>query len=566
MRNLFILFIFLGFLNANDQIFDEIKENNLIKIRELVQNGAKFDLEDFDFAFEQSHFDIVKFFIRQGFNPSYLIGNEFEQFPTELIFYSYIGDLQKVRELIKNGAEVDKKVEFYEVKNETALRFAVKQGHLDVVKELVENGADIDSNVTSRWHFNKTILMEATGNGHFEIMKYLIEKGADLNAETISRYDGYQRENALIRAIKLRKHILEREIPVNLKIKIADFLIKSGSKILHGCNELMIFAFLGDLQKVKNILKSKNSKIDINAKNDKGETALIIASKNAHLEIIKYLIKNGADINLKDHKNRTALAILEKNLQISEKTKSEILKIFLNSKNLSIDSIIDGRTLLMRYSQEGNLKKVKELIKNGAKIDILDEYSASALFYASASGHLNIVEFLAKNGADLNIQSSFGYTPLIIATRNDKFNVVKFLTENGADLELKTGNNTTALIVAFEQENSKIFEYLVSKGANIDARAEWEDTLLSKFASTGSLEEVEYLAFHGADLNTENEFGYTPLLYASKFGHLNIIKFLIKNGVDINSKNQKGETALKLASEEDNSEIVKYLLKNGAKI
>ena len=46
---------------------------------------------------------------------------------------------------------------------------------------------------------------------------------------------------------------------------------------------------------------------DINAQEDIGRTALMNASYNRHLKIVKFLIENGADVNIKNNDGKTAL-------------------------------------------------------------------------------------------------------------------------------------------------------------------------------------------------------------------------------------------------------------------
>ena len=48
--------------------------------------------------------------------------------------------------------------------------------------------------------------------------------------------------------------------------------------------------------------------MDINAKNKDGETALMLASSEGHLEIVKLLLlRKGADVNIKNNDGKTAL-------------------------------------------------------------------------------------------------------------------------------------------------------------------------------------------------------------------------------------------------------------------
>uniref|UniRef100_UPI0026312A47 ankyrin repeat domain-containing protein n=1 Tax=uncultured Brachyspira sp. TaxID=221953 RepID=UPI0026312A47 len=52
---------------------------------------------------------------------------------------------------------------------------------------------------------------------------------------------------------------------------------------------------------------------DINAKDNDGKTALMLASSNGDLEVVKLLIDKGADVNAKDDYNRTALMLASYN-------------------------------------------------------------------------------------------------------------------------------------------------------------------------------------------------------------------------------------------------------------
>jgi ankyrin repeat protein len=54
-------------------------------------------------------------------------------------------------------------------------------------------------------------------------------------------------------------------------------------------------AWRGDIQTIKILL---DHKADVNQVSEKGETALILASKRNRLKILKILVENGADVNV----------------------------------------------------------------------------------------------------------------------------------------------------------------------------------------------------------------------------------------------------------------------------
>ncbi len=60
----------------------------------------------------------------------------------------------------------------------------------------------------------------------------------------------------------------------------------------------------GDLNKVKALLSSN---ADVNARNARGSTALMLASYKGHLDVVEALINANADVNLKANDGITAL-------------------------------------------------------------------------------------------------------------------------------------------------------------------------------------------------------------------------------------------------------------------
>lgn len=137
----------------------------------------------------------------------------------ELVDAAGDGDLQKVKEALKNGADINARYE-----DSPALIDAVNWGNVEIVKYLVENGADIENmnniygntalmrtadtmyveseicieiaqyllekgaNINAKTRNGWTALMYASCKGHFDMVKFLVENGADINAITDNGY------------------------------------------------------------------------------------------------------------------------------------------------------------------------------------------------------------------------------------------------------------------------------------------------------------------------------------------------------------------------------------------
>lgn len=100
--------------------------------------------------------------------------------------------------------------------------------------------------------------------------------------------------------------------------------------------------------------------MDVNAKDNRGHTALIAASIRGHTDMVRLLIEKGADVNAKNN---------------------------------------NGATALMQASGKGWIEIVKLLIEKGADVNAKENSGVTALMMASATGKSDIASLLRKAGA-----------------------------------------------------------------------------------------------------------------------------------------------------------------------
>lgn len=108
------------------------------------------------------------------------------------------------------------------------------------------------------------------------------------------------------------------------------------------------------------LLKQFIAEGQLNARDDRGSTPLIIAAYYGHSGAVDLLLKVGAKIELKD--------------------------------NL-------GHTALMGASFKGHTDIVKLLLKKGASVSTETDHGATALTYAATFGRNDIIDLLLDNGA-----------------------------------------------------------------------------------------------------------------------------------------------------------------------
>jgi len=102
---------------------------------------------------------------------------------------------------------------------------------------------------------------------------------------------------------------------------------------------------------------------------------------------------------------------------------------------------------IFRASREGNLEVVKELILQGANINVKSKFGETPLQLASREGHLKIVKELISQGAKIDEKDKSGNTPLQFASRHGHLEIVKELISQGA--------NYTDLLEKLEKNGNK---------------------------------------------------------------------------------------------------------------
>jgi ankyrin repeat protein len=229
---------------------------------------------------------------------------------------------------------------------------------------------------------------------------------------------------------------------------------------------------------------------DFNATNEKGWTALMLASVKGQTNAVKALITAGADVNLVN-RNSTKTAIqLAKN-----------------------DSII------------------KLLREAGAKLTFAQE----KLFNAAAEGDTNFIASYIARGGDINIQSFSGaylkWTPLMFAVQSGREDAVKLLVAAGADVNIKEHNYySSPLMCAVNGDYTNIIKLLIAAGADINAKDASGWTPLMHASSMGCPGAAVILIRAGADVNAVNNDGWSALGFAQWNKRMDLVEILEKAG------------------------------------
>ena len=92
---------------------------------------------------------------------------------------------------------------------------------------------------------------------------------------------------------------------------------------------------------------------------------------------------------------------------------------------------------LTKAAIEGDVKFLKDFLRNGTQINIKDYKGLTALHYAAENGRNEFLETLCRYGADIEAEDEMGATPIFYAIRSNEIYCLKLLIEAGANLNHK---------------------------------------------------------------------------------------------------------------------------------
>lgn len=183
-----------------------------------------------------------------------------------------------------------------------------------------------------------------------------------------------------------------------------------------------------DTDAVVNIIQKG---VDIDAQDEKGQTPLLIATRNNDVATAEVLIDAGADVNIQDN-------------------------------------IKDSPFLYA--GAEGYLEILKLTIDAGADPKITNRYGGTALIPASEHGYVEVVkELLTRTEIDVNHVNNLGWTALMEAViLNDggekQQQTIQILIDHGADVNIADRDGVTPLQHARNKGFKEIEQILLKAG------------------------------------------------------------------------------------------------------
>lgn len=230
----------------------------------------------------------------------------------------------------------------------------------------------------------------------------------------------------------------------------------------------------GDIAKVESLL---DAGVPVDARDSKGQTAMMAAAMRGHVELLERLVKRGAYVDAMAPNGGTALGIA------AQSGDPACVQLLLKAGADANAGSSAGVTPLMLAAKAGSLSSVRTLLANAADIGAAvrssipmaqepgDILGFTALAFAVLLDHAEVVRVLRAHGARLNPCLSKGFTLLGLAAAHNSESSARMLLTLGVDPNQPMGAGPfagqTAIMIANQHGHADLSALLLAHGAEV---------------------------------------------------------------------------------------------------
>jgi ankyrin repeat protein len=401
---------------------------------------------------------------------------------------------------------------------------AVYRDDVAAATKLLKSGAD----VKAPNRYGVTPLSQACTNGNGVMVELLLKAGADANATLPGG------ESALMTASRTGR------------VEAVNALIAHGAKVNYkeprgGQTALMWAAAEGNVEAVETLLKAG---AELHAQLDSGYTPFLFAVREGRTGVVKSFLKAGVDVNETVEAHKSGGPRPASGAGVPRNGESALVLAVTNAHldlaSFLLDSGADPNLAGAGYTALHVISNIRK--PGGGDNDPAPQGSGTMT-------SLDLVRKLVAKGADINARMTkpvkfgltglnvIGATPFMLAAKTADAELLRLLASLGADTKINNADNSTPLMAAAglgtrspgedagtDSEVVEALQVLLDLGADINAVDNNGETAMHGAAYKNSPAAVEFLASKGAKReiwDQKNKHGWTPLTIAEghRFGN-----------------------------------------------
>ena len=466
---------------------------------------------------------------------------------------------------------------------------AIKSDNVKEIKGYLASGANVDIKDKD----GRTPLILAALNGSERAIQILLSRDANVDIQ-----DNEGNTALMLAGLQELNEITKRGVDSGLgKEDLKSTIFAEVLKVKES----------GMRKKLVTILL-KNTMINLNIQNVKGQTALTLAAYYGFDGIAELLLKNGATVDIQDVSGTTPLmytartgkagideeswAAFAKTIKVllrygasveiknnNGETALSLAEQLGNERFAEIVQNYDENYKIFGAVQTDNAAWVSLLLASGVNVNFQDEQGRTPLIHASLKGNIKIAELLLDSKASVDIQDNDGRTALMLAGQQGLIQVLSEYANENCITTPPTfegplsgpggeGCKTDLFYEVFRirqlGNHLKLVKILLEHGSNPDIKDNTGKTALSYAASYGLDQVVELLIQINASIDIQDSSGNTPLMLVASVnidgvggetfkGFGRVAQILLLNGASLSVENEKGENALAIAERFENT-------------
>ncbi|XP_005100995.1 ankyrin repeat domain-containing protein 17 [Aplysia californica] len=365
---------------------------------------------------------------------------------------------------------------------------------------------------STQWNNLESLMFSCCGHGAANCVAILLELGVDKDCMD------EQRMTPLMHAVK------------SGSVEVAKLLITWGCQInalggVEGHSALHLAAVNGYLELCEMLVQAG---ANVNVKNEKEDTPLIVASVFGHLPVVKHLLNCHASINCRGYHECSALH------EATEHGHYELCSYLIAAKAGLEDEDTFGNTPLICAAEKGHVNLVLLYLAQGADVNRVSHSGTTALHYAAKEGWTSCCKVLLHHGAEIDAQDIRRFTPLMMAALEGHENVLKLMLDAKCNVNMAAYNRRTALHYAAERGYSSCCRLLIHSGAWVEGLDADLCSPVMLAAWKGNVETTRLLLDYGSTLNRWSRLGLSILHLAAESGSTECCELLLEQGMDIN--------------------------------
>jgi uncharacterized protein len=213
-----------------------------------------------------------------------------------------------------------------------------------------------------------------------------------------------------------------------------------------------------DVTAVRSLIAQR---VDVNAADVDGSTALHWAARLDRPELVDLLAAAGANVRAPTRYNVTPLSLA------SATGNAAVIERLLKAGADPNGTSEEGQTALMTASLTGNVAAMKVLLAHGANVHTREPYKGqTALMWAASAGNAAAADLLVESGAEVTAKSKAGWTSFMFAVRSDRLETANVLLNRGANVNDVAPDGTSALNMAVVNAYFGLASALIDHGAD----------------------------------------------------------------------------------------------------